>query len=273
MRLSDYSGISRWLDPVRYPTHRNVLLIGAGSALVAYGTGFDIFDALLIGAGAFAAWTLTRELDPDRPQSAAIAAIASGLVALVVGVPAVAPVFVAMLTARIVSRSTGLTPRWTDLAVVAAGAIVFAGTPSGWAAGIVLAFGIVRDATLPGRPPPAAAIFAGATAVGVTARVAFADALGTWVAPDGVETAIAVAGLIAGLLLVMRTEPIVSVADFTKEALEPRRIREARTFGLAPAALALAAAGSAGVAAMAPVWISAVSVAVMRRGLDSGKVA
>jgi hypothetical protein len=59
-----------------------------------------------------------------------------------------------MVTTRILVRTTGLPPKTTDLAVVSAAAVFVADTPAGWAAGILLAFAMVRDAALPGEPPP-----------------------------------------------------------------------------------------------------------------------
>lgn len=268
MRLPDVTGLGRLFDPKRYPSHRTIGLIALGAALVSFGIDSgDPWRAVLTGGTAFATWALVREIDPDRPQSAPIAATSAVAFALFAGTPTVGPVFIAMVAARIVSRSTGLPPRWTDLALNGALAILFAGTPAGWAVGIMVAFAMVRDATLPGDPPPAAAVFAGATAVGVTARVALAGTLGTWVAPSGIELAVVVAGLLGWIALIRRTEPILSVGDWTKEILDQRRVREARIFGVAPAAIAIAAAGSAGAVALAPLWISAAVVAIVRRGL------
>lgn len=268
MRLSDITGLGRLVDPIRYPTHRTALAIAAGAAIASFGIDSDdLSGAALTGAGAFATWTLTRELDPDRPASAPLAAVLATVVALTVGHPAVAPVFVAMVAARIVSRSTGLTPRWTDLALTGLGAIVVAGTPWGWATGILLAFAMVRDATLPGDPPPVAILFAGATAVGVTARVAFAGTLGTWVAPAGVELVVVLVGLVGWIALLRRTEPIISVGDWSKVVLDQQRVREARIFGVAPGLIAVAVAGSAGVVALAPLFLAPAAVAAVRRGL------
>jgi len=268
MRISDYSGLARWIDPTRHPSHRTILTIAVGATIAAVGVDSqDLVGALLTGAGAVTTWALAREVDPDRPQSAAVAAVLAAIVALVAGPPAVAPVFIATVAARMVSRSTGLVPRWTDLAVNAVIAFLFAGTPWGWAAGIVFAFAIVRDAGLPGDTTPGALLFAGATAVGVTTRVALAGSLGTWVAPAGIELVVLVLGIMGWVPLVRRTEPILSVGDWSTVPLDPRRVREARLFGIAPALVAVAAAGSAGVVALAPLWVTAVTVAVVRRGL------
>ncbi|HZD04265.1 MAG TPA: hypothetical protein VE173_05085, partial [Longimicrobiales bacterium] len=136
-----------------------------------------------------------------------------------------------------------------------------AATPWGWAAGILAAFAIVRDATLPGEPPAGAALWAGATAVGVTVRVALAGTLGDWPSPDSTQAVIVAAGALSAIVAA-RPVDVLSLSDWTRQPLLPQRLQEARIFGAVSAGVAFAAAGGPGVTAMAPLWLTYVVVAV-----------
>ena len=57
-----------------------------------------------------------------------------------------------LLASRLLLRSTGLAPTRLDLVGVVALAAVFADSAAGWAAGVALAFAILRDEGL--SPPP-----------------------------------------------------------------------------------------------------------------------
>jgi len=267
VRFFDVTHLGRSFLPQREPTHRSIVLIAFGTAIVALGIDpSNPADAARAALGVGAAWTLAREIDPDRPASATAAGYLTAVTSLWLGPPAAGPVFLTMITARILSRSTGLSPKGTDLAVVVVGALTVAGTPWGWAAGIVLAFALVRDATLSGPPAPAVGVWAIVTAVGVTGRVVVAGTLGAWTAPSPGQSAVVVAGLIADFFL-SRPETVSSPADATREPLDPVRIRHARLFSIAPAIIGFAASGGAAVVALAPLWLAALSTVVVRRGM------
>lgn len=263
-RLTDVSHLIRWFDPVRYRTHRNALLLAAAAALAAFGVDTrDLGGAVSTGGAALAAWTIGREIDPDRPRSAVVAAVLAALAGVFVGTPAAAPLFVVLVTTRLVTRTTGLPPKMTDLAAVTAGTILFAHTPWGWAAGIVLAFAMVRDAALPGEPPHNPGLWGLGLAVGVTIRVALAGALGRWPLPDSPEWVVLLAGVVTAAV-VTQPEPVLAFADWTKEPLQAVRLRESRIFAAASALLAFVAAGGAGVIAFAPLLLCFVAIAVER---------
>lgn len=262
-RLSDITHIGRIIDP-RRPASRVAILAPLGAALIVFGLDTsDIGRAVVAGVSTFAAWAIARELDPDHPSSATIAAVLTPAATVLLGPPAVAALFVAMLTFRIVARTTGLPPRWTDLAVLTAGAVLFADTPWGWAAGILLAFAMVRDAALPGEPPPNAGLWGGLLAIGVTARVALADGLGTWETPATPALLVLTVGL-AGAAIVLQPAPVLSLGDWTKIPLEPQRVREAALFGILNGVLATVAAGEAGIVAIAPLLLTFAAVAGYR---------
>ncbi|MDX1448510.1 MAG: hypothetical protein R3246_05550 [Acidimicrobiia bacterium] len=262
-KLSDITHIGRIVD-WRLPSNRVLLLVPVGAALVLYGLDTSDLRRAFAGAlGSAAAWMLARELDPDRPSAATIAAVLAPVSTLVLGSPAPAALFVTMLAARILARTTGLPPRTTDYLAVGAGAVLFAATPWGWAAGILLAFAMVRDAALPGDPPPNAGLWGAALAIGVTLRAALGDQLGSWTVPDATSLGFIVLGL-AGAAVVTQPVPVLSVGDWTKMPLEPRRVREAGFFAVLTAALAVVAGGQAGVVAVAPLLVTFPAVAAAR---------
>lgn len=262
-KLSDITHVGRYLD-LRLPSNRILFLVPAGSALVLFGLDTtDVRRAVAGALGSAAAWMLARELDPDRPHAATLAAAAAPASTLIFGAPAPAALFITMLTARILARTTGLPPRTTDHAAIAAGTVLFANTPWGWAAGILLAFAMVRDAALPGDPPVNAGLWGAALAIGVTLRAALDDRLGDWVVPDPTAVAVLVLGLI-GAAVVVQPIPILSLGDWTRTPLEPRRVREAAVFAVFTAALAVLAGGHAGVVAVAPLLLTFPVVAAAR---------
>lgn len=262
-RLKDITHVGRFFDPTM-PSNRFALLAPIGAGLILFGLDSSDLPRAVAGAlGTFAAWAITRELDPDHPRSAAVAASLAPVATVVLGTPAPGALFVTLLTVRIVARTTGLPPKTTDLAALTLGAVVVAGTPWGWAAGILLAFGMVRDAALAGHPPPNAGLWGALLAIGVTARVGLAEGLGVWDAPGIAPAAVLIVGLFA-ILVVNRPVPLLSLTDWTKTPLEPQRLREAATFGMSTGALAFVAGGESGIVAMAPLLLAYVAVAGTR---------
>ncbi len=259
-RLSDITHVGRSFD-LSLGSNRVAFIAPTVAGLVML--AFDPSDqgrAVSTALATFAAWTIARELDPDRPRSAAVAAILTPLISLAIGSPAPAPLFVAMLALRVVTRSTGLAPKSTDMALLTLGAVLAADTAWGWAAGIVFAFAIVRDAALPGDPPANAGLWGLLLAVGTTVRVSVAGVLGTWTSPGPTTTVVLVLGL-AGAVVLLEPRPVLSLTDWTRQSLEPQRLQEATIFGLAVGVVAFAAAGAPGIVALAPLHLSYASAA------------
>jgi hypothetical protein len=262
-RLKDVTHVGRTVDP-RHPNTRIALLAAAGAAAVVFALdSTDLRRAFSTGLATFAAWAIARELDPDRPRSAIVAALLVPIAVLTLGTPTPAPLYITVVTTRILTRTTGLAPKTTDLAVLTVAAIAVADTPAGWAASILLAFAMVRDAALPGEPPPNAGLWGAALAVGVTIRVALADGLGAWDIPTTVSLAVFAAGL-AGAVVVLRPTPVLSLGDYTKLALEPARLREGALFGILTGIVTFVAAGDAGIVAISPLFGCFAAVAAIR---------
>jgi hypothetical protein len=256
---------------LKLPSNRNAVIIGflaaAAGFAVESGRSADAGSALgfaaAVGVGAFLAWAAARELDPDHPRSAEVAAVLAGAAAPAAGRPALLAVVTALLTARILARTVGLPPTPLDLVLLIGLGFAAAGTTAGWIAGLMLAFAVARDHRLPDpapRPALAAAfvIAAAATVGGVAAGVP-AD----WDTPGRIIGVIAVIGLVAGLSL--RAHLPTSVGDLTGEPLDPRRIQSGRRVTLGLATAAALAGGSSAITALTPVWAGVIGVALVNR--------
>ena len=120
-RIYRYSSIARPLDP-SCATNRAVLLLLPLAALAGAAQGWveglaamSAFQQALVAAlGAFAAWALARELDPDHNASAFIAMALGFAATLWVESPGILVVFVTLGLVRLVNRSTGLAARSSD---------------------------------------------------------------------------------------------------------------------------------------------------------------
>ena len=115
-----FTSLARPIDPA-YLTNRWLLIILPALALVSASLAYyldlgvsPMSAALGSALAAFAAWALTRELAPDDNGAAFVALALAWTINVGLGVRLVLLVFVALLLARIVNRSTGLPLRWLD---------------------------------------------------------------------------------------------------------------------------------------------------------------
>ena len=115
-----YTSIARPIDPA-YLTNRALLIILPIVALLS--AGLTYVDNLGIGPlsaafsgtlTAFAAWALTRELAPDYDGAAFVALAFAWVANIAFGARLVMLLFVALVLARVVNRSTGLPLRLLD---------------------------------------------------------------------------------------------------------------------------------------------------------------
>ncbi len=261
--------LGRPLDP-RSSSNRVILVLGA----LATATGFlrwsdgDLISSLiaagLVGILIVMTWALARELDPDRPTSATIAAILVWVAALLVeGIP-ILPLVGLMIAGRVLLRSTGLPPTALDLMALIAGAFILGRTGAGWIAALMLAFAVARDRTLPGESVSRLARIVAPFGITIVASLSVAIfSLERWAAPTWWAIAIGVAGLIAGVS--MPTYSPISPCDLRGMPLEPKRLQSARRVVLFGAVL-ISALGDIGLPAMLPVWVSFIAIWASHRG-------
>ena len=116
-----YTSIARPIDPA-YLTNRALLIILPVVALLGAGLSYigDVGSGPLAAAfggalTAFAAWALTRELAPDYDGAAFVALAFAWAANIAFGARLVMLLFLAMVLARVVNRSTGLPLRVFDM--------------------------------------------------------------------------------------------------------------------------------------------------------------
>jgi asparagine N-glycosylation enzyme membrane subunit Stt3 len=121
------SGLLRGLTIKR--TSNRIVVLGSALALIAYltrslseqwvvGNPMSVGEAFTSSVVVFAAWALTRELDPDHPWPAAVAMVASFVVGLWF-VPAAFVVVAAAAALRMISGTVGRSLTPIDLGVFA----------------------------------------------------------------------------------------------------------------------------------------------------------
>jgi hypothetical protein len=261
------SSIGRPID-LHYASNRFALAAATVSGLAWAGWKWfryaDAGEAMLRGAvgfaAAFLAWALARELDPDRPWVAGVAAVAASAV-LGAGVPSLLVAATALLAARVTARTTGRPPGIGDMFVLAGLAGWAGSTDAGVPAGLIVAAVLAADRWLPGgahRWSPAAGVLAAgaATAAGILWGAAPAPGL-----PSGAEWVVVVMAVpaVAGL---GRPREVVSTGDQTGDPLDPRRVRAGRLAVFTAALGAFAWAGGPGLTSGSVVWAALTAAAL-----------
>ena len=268
--MHHFTHLGRPID-LRHASNRQavaVTLAAGGIALAAdvANSGFTSEGwraSIAAAGGAFLAWALGRELDPDVPLTALVAALLSVGTTLLIGSPGLLLMAGILFTARILLRPTGHPPRLLDsLGLLALG--TFLGTRSGgWGVALVLAFAVARDRLLPGAPTRLARTVAALIAAGATG-LAIRAGVGTWVAPSLGAWTIAGIGLITGATTPPRPD-LTSRADLSKAPLDPRRLASTRRVTLAGLACVAILGGQPGIVGVAPAWATMVAVALVHR--------
>lgn len=207
-------------------------------------------------------WAISRELDPDHPASALVVAAIAGGVTLATGATSGSALALAMVTARIVSRSTGLSPLATDLLAIGALAGIVARTPLMWALGMGLAAGVALDTALPHPAPRRSLWLAPAIAVAVTLASFLSDAFSpSWEAPS-LPTLILVA---TGVAAAGSAKYLVRSTDDRSASLDPTRMRAAMWLVVGAAALGTLTGGGTSQEASWPLWAALIGSALSTR--------
>lgn len=224
-------------------------------------------DGVRYGGGAFLAWAVAREVDPDRLATARIAVLVYLAVAWT-GIPDLAAIAAVLLTARVIVRTTGRSPTVVDLGAL----VVLAGLAATSTVGLVMALGIAWalhiDRRLidpgPDRESELAAVAAGAVAITVT--IASRAPFGTeWELPSLLGWLVLAATAYGATTL--RATTVTSVGDRTRLPLSLERLVHGRRVVLVLLAGGLLWAGGATIGALGPVF-----AAVIGSGLVSSRV-
>jgi hypothetical protein len=222
---------------LRSPWNRAILVLSVLSGAVGAGLTLvhdrDLILAIQAGGNTFLSWALGRELDPDRQESAILAAILGAAWALV-GLPtALLPFIVLLLASRLLVETTGRRPLPTDLGAMAALATIISFTPLGWMMGFGLAIAIYVDDLMAEEHKRAALLAAVGGAVGASGVATLAGAFPGALPP---VRPLLVASLGVLVLIAVLREPVdpVSFVDSrNKRFLRRQRLQAGRaTAGL-----------------------------------------
>jgi len=260
------TGIGRKLD-LDYPSNRYALvatlLAGLGTLLWRWSTGADDIWAwsFRVAVGAFLAWAIGRELDPDDTGSAGLAAVVV-VPLMVLGAPSLASSVAILLATRITVRTTGISPHLIDGMLLTVGAAYLGARPESWPAlgTLILAVGTDRYALPPGHDRTL--WFSGAmTVAGVVTAVTFADPPG-WSRPTISEWVILGVTAVVGFLAIVNTRPLRSRTDYHDRTLSEPRLRFGRVLVVFTLAVGVVYIGGPIMPSLTPVWAAALSVTV-----------
>lgn len=231
-RIYRVTSIARPVE-TKYPTNMAILVLmmvaGLLAGLVAFAHGVvfggSVARALSALMLVFASWALGRELAPDDNSAAFF-----GTALAVIGwqwlpSPALLPLFTALALSRVVNRSTGLTARSSDSAIVTALVIWTMVDLQNPLLGVSAAVAFVLDARL-ANPKPGQRLFAVLclAAVGIQTWVIGTESLAVRfpLTPQYIAAAIT---LLSFLVVALRLRTVTSLGDIGGEALDPARVR------------------------------------------------
>lgn len=259
MKMSDITSIGRSLDP-DYPTNRAIvivtILVTVGGALYQRLSAGGWVESLLWGVNAglsvFLAWVVCRELDPDHPVGAFVAAALALVAVLIWDLPELGVILWLVIVMRVVNRTTGLPAGVLDaLGLVGLGG--WLSLQAGWGYGAVTALALLLDGLLPDRARRQL-VFA-LLAVLVTVAVAVVGDAPVW--PSALSLT---GGLIAlGLSLlfvpvILASRSLESVCDQTEEPVKPVRVQAAQALALLAGVGAAFLGGVGAMADLSPLW-------------------
>lgn len=255
------------------------LVIAAISSLVLFalttddGVGSALGSAWRGAAATIGVWALARELDPDHPSGAALAAALSIPTWVLIGIPDLLATFTLVMIGRVLLRPSGHAPLLFDMLLVVGLGVVVGRTSPGWLLGLTLAFAVSRDRTLPGENSRyerlAALVIAGGTTAMATRYPDSNEAIVSLIPMlDSRLTTIAAIALVGLGVIAAATSPAyepVSIGDISKDRLVAKRKQSARRVTLVGGLLAVAVTRLPGIVATAPLWIAWIGIALVAR--------
>ncbi len=251
-------------------TNRLILLLtalgavaGAASGLMAVGRrpSAIVLSAVLAAVTVFAAAALAKELDPDHPASAVLAAVL-GLPAAWVALPESLPALLwLLLVLRFINRATGLAPKLTDTLalLLLGGALTWFGSPL---FGVLTGAMLLLDALLPD----------GRRAHSLLGLLAIVGAGVYWVlnvaryAPQPHETWLGVlllAVAIATIGVILACYVILMPCDATGRPLDSARFQAAQVVALAVGLSFASWHGYFGAALFVALWVALLGAVVV----------
>ena len=273
MKITRISSIGRPID-VNYPTNRAILIwtlvvaVAGATVQVLAGEGWVSGGLWGVNAGlaVFLAWAMCRELDPDHPLSAFVAAslATAGLLPAVGRVsyppPQLLVILWLLVAVRVVNRTTGLPATVLDsLGLLGLG--TWLSYQGNWGYGALTVIALLLDGQLPDSQRRQR-VFAGIEAVVVAVIALLGDTPwgngGTAVWPG--LLAVGISALFAPVLIAARS--VEGVGDETGQRLSGVRVQAGQGIALLAGIQAALWSGEAGLVAMLPLWAAVVGASI-----------
>ena len=240
--LKQLSTLGRPLD-TDYPSNAFILLLSGASflgfAIAEYLSGGSAPGALAFGfrsfLSVFFAWAIGREIDPDRPLTAGLAAVGQIIVIQFIDVPSLLLSFWALFSFRVLNRTTGLKAGIVDT-ILAAGISAWLGYQLSWvipaAAGVIfLADALMKEPNRRHIVP--GALLAGEAAYFLTRNPTPWMGFVNYPAKLGLVIVISV----TFFSVIYTSKDVTSYADETEKPLAPGRIQLTQLIALLVAIL------------------------------------
>ncbi len=257
--MNKFTAIARPLD-FSYKSNRFIVLammgvILAGSAyqwisgtpvLPGFSWGFQA------GLTVFLTWALGRELDPDFPSSAVIAAVFSFLVILVLPLPTLGMIFWLLILLRILNHTTGLSPTFFDL-LSFIGIAFWISQDGNWEYLCLSSLALFLDYIVFEKERKKL-VFAGLGLV-LLAYISVLKPLPLHPAENFlIPGLLALAASMLFLPIIIRSRKVDSTCDQTQVKIQPLRLQASQSFGLAAGLIAAGWQSSAGLINFSPFW-------------------
>ena len=265
-----YTSIGRTLDPTN-PTNALIMilavlggLVSGAAALLLNGHPLNeaFWAGIWTGATTFVAWVLTREIDPDYPYSAFVAAglaLAGSLWAGAPGLPLLL-IITLIITLRLINRVVGPPFHWIDSFALLALAVLLAAQGQGLAA-VAVGAAFAIDALM--RPALRRHLVFAVAAAGA-GLIALAGNPPAVARPEGMASNVLFAIVLAFGFLLMTTHHIRSAADVPGYTLSVARVQAAMVWLLVVAVLAAFTTSADALLGFLPVWTALAGAALYR---------
>lgn len=246
------TGLGRELD-FTLPEHRwlAVLVLSAATgAAILTRTGGAAWlqaglEALAAGAAVFFTWALARELDPDSPRSALLAAAVAGPATLVFEPASILLSGWALIALRLVARTTGVPARPLDTVGLLGISLWLALARGPWIMALgALALGLDGWLEPEKRSHKLGALVAALLALGLALASGWTPAAQRPARPLFMVGLLGLAALF--FVLPAGRGAVQSSADYTGEPLRTRRVRAGQLLAVGAVTAAALADGSAG---------------------------
>ena len=263
MSVNRWTSIGRPVDPA-WPTNRAIVIVSllgaAGTAAVTAVIARDpvpesLLAGVVVGAAAFLAWALARELDPDHDLAAFVGAVLVMPTVLILGSFGFASILLLLLALRIVNRTVGPPARPLDTIAVLglAGWVAWSGD---WLACFVLFLALLLDGTV--AVPHRAHLAAAGAVLALTGVAATRSGFPPPINGASWITLVALLLLLPFLRVIGRSSQPRTLTDVGAKPLDGRRVRLAQALGLLAVVLAVALQGREGLTAVSPAWAALV---------------